>query len=62
MIFASSNQSSLNVNQLRFNRSSAVDINDVILIKLIVTYYCLRVCLIHSYVRQLHMRKPHTPS
>ena len=42
-------QSSLNINQLHFTRSSAVDTNDVIIIKLIVTYYCLNACSIHRY-------------
>ena len=32
---------SLNVTQLNFTRSSAVDVNDFIIIKFIVTYYCL---------------------
>ena len=45
-------QSGLNVHvhQLHFTRSSAVDINDVIIIKFIVTYYCPRDCLVPRYM------------
>ena len=54
--------SCLNVNQLHFTRNSAVDINDVIIIKFIAMYYCLHVCSIHSLVRLLCMLKLHAQS
>ena len=42
-------QSSLIVNQLHFTRSSTVDINEVMLIKVIVMFYCLSACSMHRY-------------